>query len=818
MQDNYSPQSFEDRWQKQWEKDHLYRLDENQAGEKYYALVMFPYPSGRLHMGHVRNYAIGDVVARFKRMNGFNVLHPIGWDSFGMPAENAAIKNNTHPEEWTRKCIDNMRVQLKKLGISYNWEREVTTCLEDYYKWTQWIFLKFYENGLAYRKKASVNWCPDCQTVLANEQVIDGKCWRCSSEVEDKDLEQWFFRITSYAQRLLEDIDQLKGWPEKVRIMQENWIGRSEGLECVFKLDSASAAKAGVGELTIYTTRPDTMFGVTYMCLAPEHPLVKKLTDGTEYEPKVREFLKKAKPRPDEKDYSGEFIGVYAINPANGEKIPVWIANYVLMGYGTGAVMAVPTHDQRDFEFAKANNLPLKVVIAPKDNLHLDPSKMTEAFIEDGIMVNSKVDEKDFNGQTSSEALKNIGNWLSEHNIADWKVNYKLRDWLVSRQRYWGAPIPIIHCEKCGTVPVPEKDLPVKLPKDVQFTGKGASPLTQSKSYQNAKCPKCGGHARRDMDTMDTFICSSWYYLRYCDAHNSKEPFSLSQLQKWMPVDQYIGGVEHAILHLLYSRFFTKVLYDLKLVPVQEPFTNLLTQGMVIKDGAKMSKSKGNVVDPDDILNKFGADTARLFILFASPPEKELEWSDQGVEGSYRFLARVYRLVAGAIDGKIAPANPTELAEIKKMVHKTIKAVTEDIQRFSFNTAIARLMELVNAFYANPSAQTDLESIKTLVQLISPFAPHLAEELWQSLGNKTSIHKEKWPIHDEKLLLESQILIVVQIDGKVREKLSVSAAASESEVKDAAKNNAKIKPLLEGKEISKIVYVPKKLVNIVLKA
>ena len=817
MHENYQPQSFEDKWQKQWEKDHLYHLDENQAGEKYYALVMFPYPSGRLHMGHVRNYAIGDVIARFKRMNGFNVLHPIGWDSFGLPAENAAIKNQTHPEKWTLQCIDNMKRQLKQMGISYNWEREVTTCLEDYYKWTQWIFLKFYENNLAYRKKAAVNWCPGCQTVLANEQVIDEKCWRCSSEVQEQDLEQWFFKITAYAERLLEDIELLKGWPEKVRVMQENWIGRSEGLQTRFKLDPEAANKAGTDELVIYTTRPDTMFGVTYMCLAPEHPLATILTAGTIQQKAFEEFLKKPKGRPDEKDLSGVFTGAYAINPANEEKIPIWIANYVLLEYGTGAVMAVPTHDQRDFEFAKEHHLPLRVVIAPEENPALSASDLSSAFVEEGVMVNSA----QFDKEASAEALKNIGNWLVEKKLADWKVNFRLRDWLVSRQRYWGAPIPIIHCEKCGAVPVPEKDLPVKLPKDVKFTGVGGSPLAQSKSFIETKCPKCGGKAKRDADTMDTFICSSWYYLRYCDPHNSKEAFNLKQLEKWMPVDQYIGGVEHAILHLLYSRFFTKVLYDLKLVPVQEPFTNLLTQGMVIKDGAKMSKSKGNVVDPDDILKKFGADTARLFILFASPPEKELEWSDQGVEGSYRFLSRVYRLVAGAIESREkgpAVTNPGELTGVTKVLHKTIKAVTEDIQRFSFNTAIARLMELVNALYAAPvGGQHNLEIISSLILLLTPFAPHLTEELWHQLGHKTSVHKEKWPMFDPKLLEEENIMVVIQIDGKMRDKITVPATASDSEVKDAAKNSTKVKPLLAGKEIAKIVYVPKKLVNIVIK-
>jgi leucyl-tRNA synthetase len=751
---DYNPQQIEPKWQKGWN----YQTSDSSNKPKYYTLVMFPYPSGNLHMGHVRNYAIGDVIARFKRMNGFEVLQPIGWDAFGLPAENAAIKHNTHPSEWTDKCIERMTKQLKRMGISYDWSREVTTCKEDYYKWTQWLFLKFFEKEMAYRKKAKVNWCPDCQTVLANEQVKEDKCWRCSTLVEEKDLEQWFLKITDYSERLLQDIEKLDGWPEPVKIMQRNWIGKSRGVEIDFKL------KASKDVLKVYTTRPDTLFGVTYMVLAPEHPLIDELIKGTKYEKDVKAFKEKVKhetmhKREESSSKEGVFIGAYAINPANNEEIPIWTADYVLAEYGTGAIMAVPAHDERDFGFAQAHNLPIK------------------------------------------EAEPYTGD------IGKWKTKYKLRDWLISRQRYWGAPIPIIHCEKCGSVPVPEKDLPVKLPKNVKFSGKGASPLAQIKEFVEVKCPKCKAKARRETDTMDTFICSSWYYLRYCDAKNKKEAFAKDKLDRFMPVDQYIGGIEHAILHLLYSRFFTKFLFDQKLIPVDEPFKNLLTQGMVVKDGAKMSKSKGNVVDPNNIIEKYGADTARLFILFASPPKKELEWSDKGVEGSFRFLKRVWRLIT---EKQIAQNSLSE-----KIRDKTIKAVTEDLETFSFNTAIAKMMEFINELNKNESV--DLKSVNALLIMLAPFAPHITEELWAKLGNKKSIHLEAWPNYDPKLIVENELTIPVQVNGKLRDTITIAADADKTATLIAAKFSEKVKKFTTGKEIIKEIYVPKKMVNLVVK-
>ncbi|MEA3494285.1 MAG: leucine--tRNA ligase [Candidatus Margulisiibacteriota bacterium] len=763
----YTPQQIEPKWQKVWEKDKLYETSDRSDKPKYYDLAMFPYPSGNLHMGHVRNYAIGDVIARFKRMNGFEVLQPIGWDAFGMPAENAAIKNRTHPADWTAKCIERMTKQLKRMGISYDWSREVTTCKEDYYKWTQWLFLKFYEKGLAYRKEAKINWCPKCQTVLANEQAKNGKCWRCDSAVEEKPLEQWFFKITDYSERLLQDIEKLKGWPESVKTMQRNWIGKSRGVEIDFTVPRPPSRV-----LKVYTTRPDTLFGVTYMVLAPEHPLVGELTNGTKYEKDVKAFKEKVKhetlhEREESSNKEGVFTGAYAVNPANNEEVPIWISDYVLMEYGTGAIMAVPAHDQRDFEFAKQNNLPIK------------------------------------------EAEPYTGN------IGEQKIKYKLRDWLISRQRYWGAPIPMVYCEKCGIVPVPEKDLPVKLPKNVKFTGEGASPLASIKEFTEVRCPKCKEKARRETDTMDTFICSSWYYLRYCDAKNKKEAFAKDKVDRFMPVDQYIGGIEHAILHLLYSRFVTKVLYDQKLVPVDEPFKNLLTQGMVIKDGAKMSKSKGNVVDPDHIIGNYGADTARLFVLFASPPERELEWSDKGVEGSFRFLNRVWRLVGENAECLMTNDELMNNNELLKILHKTIKSVTEDLEKFSFNTAIARLMEFVNEL--NKKENIDTNSLKALLILLAPFAPHIAEELWSALGNKKSIHLEPWPKYDPKLVTEDELTIPVQVNGRLRDTIKVPVGAEKETILVAAKRSEKVQNFTGGKSIVKEVYVPSKLVNLVVK-
>jgi len=812
--DKYNFKGIEQKWQKEWEKARVFETSDKNDKPKYYDLVMYPYPSGAIHMGHVRNYAIGDVIARYKRMKGFNVLQPIGWDAFGLPAENAAIERKTHPADWTDKCVERMTSQIKSLGISYDWSREVNTSHEDYYKWTQWMFLLMLNRGLAYRKKGVVNWCPKCKTVLANEQVEQGLCWRCDSQVDEKELEQWYFKITEYADRLLEAIDTLKGWPENVKTMQRNWIGKSHGTNITFKIEKSDK------ELRIFTTRPDTLFGVTYMVLAPENPLVKELTTKAQ-EKEINKFIEKAKhetehDREIKLNKEGSFTGAYAINPANNEKIPIWIADYVLMEYGTGAVMAVPAHDQRDFEFAKANGLPIKVVIQDaKTQSPKDSKIMKEAFVGEGIMTNSGK----FGGMNSNEAIKAITDWLIEKKVGSRETQYKLRDWLISRQRYWGAPIPIIYCEKCGAVPVPEKDLPVKLPKDVKFTGKGDSPLASSNSFIKAKCPKCGKEGRRETDTMDTFNCSSWYFFRYTDPKNSKEPFDKNKAKNWMPVDQYIGGVEHAILHLLYSRFYTKVLKDAGYSPADEPFTNLLTQGMVIKDGAKMSKSKGNVVDPDDIIKKFGADTARLFILFASPPERELEWSDKGVEGCYRFLNRVWRLVtekSQTTNNKLQ-TNSKSQSTVKQITHKTIKAVTEDIERFSFNTAIAKLMEMTNKLYELREGNDLQFAICHLLLMLSPFAPHLAEELWHELGNKSFIMNEKWPSYDPKLLKEDEITVVVQVNGKVRDTLKFPTDSREEVIKEKAMLSEKVQNFVKDKKIIKTIYVPKKIVNIVVK-
>ncbi|WP_286680135.1 leucine--tRNA ligase [Tepidanaerobacter sp. EBM-49] len=814
----YDFKSIENKWQQEWEKNKLYKAVKDESKPEYYCLEMFPYPSGNLHMGHVRNYCIGDVVARFKKMNGFNVLHPMGWDAFGLPAENAAIKHGIHPAEWTWNNIANMRSQLKQLGLSYDWDREIATCHPKYYKWTQWFFLLLYKRGLAYRKKASVNWCPSCGTVLANEQVVDGACERCKTEVEKKELEQWFFKITDYADELLDDLEKLPGWPEKVKTMQKNWIGRSEGVEFSF------VAEKNGEKIPVFTTRPDTVYGVSYIVLAPEHPLVESLSKGTEYEAQVREFRKKMEKYNEiartsaETEKEGMFIGAYAINPMNGEKIPIWTANYVLLSYGTGAVMGVPAHDQRDFEFARKYNLPIKVVISPKDAT-LVPEEMSEAFVDEGILVNSN----GFNGMISSEAIKAIGKYMEEKGIGKFKVNYKLRDWLISRQRYWGAPIPMVYCDKCGIVPVPEEDLPVLLPENVKFNFKGTSPLKESEEFINTTCPKCHGPAKRETDTMDTFVCSSWYFLRYTDARNEAMPFERSKVDYWMPVDQYIGGVEHAILHLMYSRFFLKVIRDAGLVSASEPFSNLLTQGMVLKDGAKMSKSLGNIVSPEEIVKKYGADTARLFILFAAPPERDLEWSDQGVEGCSRFLQRVFRLV-DELSRKFSSAKTEGECDayIRRITHKTIKKVTEDIgERFNFNTAISAIMEMVNELSdykdRDISKKVLSESLDTLLLLLAPFAPHLAEELWHKLGHMRSVYLEKWPSYDAAAILEDEIEIVVQVNGKVRDKIVIPVNTPEEEVKEAALKQERIAPYIKDKKIIKVISVPGKLVNIVVK-
>jgi leucyl-tRNA synthetase len=823
----YDFAEIERKWQKRWETEGVFKREEDPNKEKYYMLEMFPYPSGNLHMGHVRNYSIGDVIARFKTMQGYNVIHPMGWDSFGLPAENAAIERGIHPDKWTRSNIDTMREQLKGLGFSYDWSREIATSSPEYYKWTQWLFLQFYKKGMAYKKKSSVNWCPSCETVLANEQVVNGGCERCSTEVTKKELEQWFFRITEYAQRLLDDIDKLEDWPEKVKIMQKNWIGRSEGAMVSFQIQGFDE------KIEVFTTRPDTIYGVSSMVLAPEHPLVPKLVEGTEYEEPVKEFRKRMEHLSEisrtstEAEKEGLFIGRYVINPMNGKEVPLFIANYVLMDYGTGAVMGVPAHDQRDFEFATKYNLPIIPVIKPRDE-SIDMDNLDQAFEADGVMINSGP----FNGLDSKQGITKVIEYMEAKGIGEGKVNFRLRDWLISRQRYWGAPIPILYCDKCGMVPVPEEDLPVLLPTDVKFTGKGNSPLSTSESFVHTTCPKCGGSAKREVDTMDTFVCSSFYFLRFTDPNNHDHPFNMDKTKYWMPVDQYVGGVEHAILHLLYARFFTKVLYDMGLSPVEEPFSRLLTQGMVLKDGAKMSKSKGNTVSPEEIIAKYGADTARLFILFGAPPERDLEWSDQGVEGSFRFLNRIWRLVTESyqeVMNNDLGAEDTlsgQDKELRYVLHNTIKRVTTDIgERFNFNTAISAIMELVNATYDYLEKNRDgnlnrgilKEAITNMMIMLAPFSPHIASELWELVRMEGSVHDQKWPKWDPEALIKDEIEIVVQVNGKLRGRLTISAEATREEMEEIALGHEKIKESIAGKNIVKVIAVPKKLVNIVVK-
>lgn len=823
--ERYDFKVIEEKWQKYWSQENMFRVSEEPGKPKYYNLEMFPYPSGNLHMGHVRNYAIGDVVARFKSMSGYNVLHPMGWDAFGLPAENAALHNGIHPAVWTHANIDNMRRQLKTMGITYDWDREVATCKPDYYKFTQWMFLKLYENNLAYKKKAAVNWCPGCQTVLANEQVVEGACERCESSVEKKQLEQWFFKITDYAQRLLDDLEKLPGWPEKVKIMQKNWIGRSEG--CQFSL----AIEGSEETLTVYTTRPDTVFGVTYMVLAPEHPLVETLAAGKPQEHEIKDFVKRMKGTSDiartatDVEKEGIFTGAYAINPMNGERVPIWIANYVLLEYGTGAIMAVPAHDQRDFEFARKYDIPIRVVIKSEDS-PAEASTMTEAYTGDGCLINSA----SFDGLSVNDGKKKVNEYMKANGIGEATINFRLRDWLISRQRYWGAPIPIVYCPDCGMVTVPEKDLPVLLPEDVEFKPSGESPLNYVESFYSTTCPCCGGPARRETDTMDTFVCSSWYFDRYCSPKVADTPFNREAADYWMPVDQYIGGVEHAILHLMYARFFTKFLYDINMLSCEEPFTNLLTQGMVLKDGSKMSKSKGNVVSPEDIINTYGADTARLFILFASPPERDLEWSDQGVEGAYRFLNRVWRQVleySDKIKGGDIPKDygnlSSEARAMRYKTHYTIKKVSEDIEeRFNFNTAISAIMELSNTLngfknFASDNLPVVKEAVETMLILLSPFSPHICEELWQACGYNQSIYLTPWPVYEQEALKQDEVEIVLQISGKVRDRLTVPADASEEALREIALNSEKIRELTKDKNIVKIIIVPGKLVNVVTK-
>lgn len=821
--EKYNPQKIEKKWQDKWDAEKLYKVEMDKSKPKYYALEMFPYPSGNLHMGHVRNYSIGDVLARFKTMEGYNVLHPMGFDAFGMPAENAAIKNKINPSDWTESNMANMIKQQKQMGLSYDWDRCIATCHDDYYKWTQWMFQLFYKKGLAYKKNASANWCEECHTVLANEQVIDGKCWRCDNEVNKKDLKQWFFKITAYAERLLQDIDKLKGWPQRVKTMQENWIGKSEGVEFAFDVPEFGE------KIKVYTTRPDTIFGVSYVVLAAEHPLVQKFVKDTDIEETMNSFVKEIRNMKDiertssEAEKKGMFTGVYAVNPLNGEKVPVWVTNYVLYEYGTGAVMGVPAHDERDWFFADKYNLAKKIVIQNKENdLTLD--NMKSAYTDSGVLVNSG----EFDGLDNEAAKGKIMDFIEKENLGTRKINYRLRDWLISRQRYWGAPIPVIYCDKCGEVLVPEKDLPVKLPTNVKFESGATSPLATCEEFLHTTCPCCGGEATRETDTMDTFICSSWYYMRYADPKNTKRPFDKEKSDYWLPVDQYIGGIEHAILHLLYSRFVAKVMEDENLVSFDEPFTNLLTQGMVIKDGSKMSKSKGNVVSPEEIIDKYGADTARLFILFAAPPERDLEWSEQGVEGAFRFLQRYYKIISMYAD--TVKANPSffpatltkEEKELNRIMHLTIQKVGEDIgKRNNFNTAISSIMEFVNAFYnfkngdLNPGLAKEV--VINLIKLLAPFAPHITEELWEISGQEGSVHHSLWPKYDEKSLVAEEIEVVVQINGKVRSKILVPNDITKEAQEEIALKDAKVLEYITDKEIVKIISVPKKLVNIVVK-
>lgn len=828
IEEKYAPHDIEAKWQKYWEENKTFKVEMDKDKPKSYVLEMFPYPSGNLHMGHVRNYSIGDVIARFRTMKGFNVLHPMGWDSFGMPAENAAIKHNIPPKKWTLENIANMTRQLKALGLSYDWDREVTTCKEDYYKWTQWFFELFYKRGLAVKKESAVNWCDTCNTVLANEQVIDGKCWRCDHEVVKKDLSQWFFKITDYADELLNDLDLLPGWPERVKTMQHNWIGRSEGLEFSFEIPALNDTVA------VYTTRPDTAYGVTFMALAAEHPLIKKICENNPKADEINAFCERVRNQSEiertssESEKEGVFTGVYCINPFTGRKVEIWVTNYVLYDYGTGAVMGVPTGDQRDWMFADKYGIEKIVTICPVGK-ELKLEEMTCAYEEkEGMLVNSD----EFTGMEMHKAMSAIMDKAEAEGFGKRRVNYRLRDWLISRQRYWGAPIPIVYCPHCGEVLVPEDQLPVRLPEDVSFTAGAKSPLATSEEFVHCKCPKCGADAIRETDTMDTFLCSSWYYLRYTDAHNDKMPFDKELNNYWGPVDQYIGGIEHAILHLLYSRFFVKVLRDAGLVDYDEPFSNLLTQGMVIKDGAKMSKSLGNVVSPEEILSKYGADTARLFILFAAPPERELEWSDQGVEGSFRFLNRIWRIVQAfeaVLAQKVTEYDYSNLSEadrdLRRVLHSSIKKVTNDIEtRFNFNTAISTMMELVNALYAykeaakEPNSGLIYEAISDLIKMMSPFVPHITEELWRgAIDANSSVHEQSWPECDEEALKVDNVEIVLQVNGKVRGRLTVPAEATKEELEKIAMADANVQAHIGDATVRKVICVPGRLVNIVAK-
>ncbi|MFS8906553.1 leucine--tRNA ligase [Synechococcus sp. O70.2] len=865
MDARYNPQAIERKWQAHWREIGLDRTPELTAeSRKFYALSMFPYPSGSLHMGHVRNYTITDVIARHKRMQGYAVLHPMGWDAFGLPAENAAIDRGIPPAKWTYQNIAQMRDQLQRLGLSYDWEREITTCAPDYYKWTQWLFLQFFKAGLAYQKEAPVNWDPVDQTVLANEQVdAEGRSWRSGARVEKRLLKQWFLKITAYADQLLADLEKLSGWPERVRTMQENWIGQSVGARVLFKTETGE-------ELPVFTTRPDTLWGATFMVLAPEHPLVEKLTTP-EQQAAVKAYQAEAAARSEiersaeDREKTGVWTGSYAINPVNQERIPIWIADYVLMGYGTGAIMAVPAHDQRDFEFARKFGLPIKLVVQPPQGGVESAEDLQAAWTGEGVLINSGPLNGIPVGKGPGQSVERAIAWLEEQGLGERQVNYRLRDWLISRQRYWGCPIPVIHCPHCGIVPVPEEDLPVLLPEDVELTGRGGSPLAQLEEWVKVKCPTCGAEARRETDTMDTFICSSWYFLRFSDPRNDREIFRKDLVNAWLPVDQYVGGIEHAILHLLYARFFTKVLRDLGLLNFDEPFSRLLTQGMVqartyynpnksgkdrwiptalVRDPndprdpetgeplqviyATMSKSKGNGVDPEEVLANYGADTARMFILFKAPPEKDLEWDDADVEGQFRFLNRVWRQVydfvsrgggTASLQAKVEVGSLTKAErDLRRAVHTAIKEVSEDLEEYQFNTAIAELMKLSNALAEAgiPDSPVYAEGIRTLVLLLAPFAPHIAEELWQALGGTDSVHRQSWPSYDPAALVADTVTIVVQVNGKLRGSFEAPADVTPEEQERLALQSEAAQKYLQGATPKKVVVVPKKLVNVVV--
>lgn len=859
MEKKYKPQELEKKWQTIWEDRGVFKVTEDPDKKKYYLLEMFPYPSGRIHIGHVRNYTIGDVVARYKRMNGYNVLHPMGWDSFGMPAENAAIEHGIHPATWTNENIAYMKKQLKEMGFSYDWDRELSTCEPEYYRWEQLFFLWMYAKGLAYKKSSIVNWCQNCKTVLANEQVEAGQCWRCSEEVEEKYLDQWFFRITAYAEELLAYLDKLPGWPERVITMQKNWIGKSFGCDIYFPMAD------GNGMIQVFTTRQDTVYGATFMLVAAELPLVMELVKGKPIENEVREFVEKVKKQDklmrtsEYYEKEGVFLDAYCLNPVTKKKMPIYATNFVVAEYGTGCVMAVPTHDQRDFEFAKKFNLPLIVVLQPP-NKPLNIHTMTEAYVEEGNLINSA----QFNGMENTKALDAIAEYLESIGRGKKTIQYRLRDWGISRQRYWGAPIPIIYCDNCGTVPVPETDLPVILPRDVELTGEGGTPLARHKAFVETSCPQCGSAAKRETDTMDTFVESSWYFDRFCSSDYAEKPgLDRQKVLYWMPVDQYIGGIEHAILHLLYSRFYTKVLRDYGVLDYDEPFTNLLTQGMVCKEtmrckehgylfpeevkegkcvrcrsdvmigkSEKMSKSLKNVVDPDYLIKNYGADTVRMFCLFAAPPEKDLEWSDQGIEGSFRFLNRAWRIIIDYLDDISDvtsfdgdEALEGELKNLRRKTHQTIRKVTRDIEdRFHFNTAISAVMELVNALYLieRPAAKDTTalsvirEAIETIIILLAPIVPHITEELWTALGYESNLADIPWPVYDHEVAAEEEITIVIQINGKVRSRMVVPADEDGEKIKALALNDEKIIGFISGKKVLREIYVPKKLVNIVV--